>query len=96
MSEKPRPIQRSTDEVLLFRDLKPYLQNGRNFAIVTREDWSSEIYEFRRDIPEKYDNMHVYGIGMEDHPWVEEYWRAVDYETMHKKRMVIVLSEQSK
>ena len=40
--------------------------------------------------------MHVYGIGMEDHPWVEEYWRDVDYETMHKKRMVIVLSEQSK
>ena len=60
LSEKPRTIQRSTDEVLLlFRDLKPYLQNGRNFAVVKREDWSSEIYEFRRDIPEKYDNMHV-------------------------------------
>ena len=40
--------------------------------------------------------MHVYGIGMEDNPCVEEYWRDVDYETMHKKRMVIVLSEQSK
>ena len=92
----PRPIQRSYDKELLFRDLKPYLQNGRNFAVVKREDWSSEIYELRRDIPEKYDNMHVYGIGMEDHTWVEEYWRDVDYETMHKKRMVIVLSEQSK
>lgn len=96
LSEKPRPIQRSNDKELLFRDLKPYLQNGRNFAVVKREDWSSEIYELRRDIPEKYDNMHVYGIGKEDHPWVEEYWRDVDYETMHKKRMVIVLSEQSK
>ncbi len=96
LSEKPRTIQRSNDKELLFRDLKPYLQNGRNFAVVKREDWSSEIYEFRRDIPEKYDNMHVYGIGMEDHPWIEEYWRVVDYETMHKKRMVIVLSEQSK
>ena len=96
LSEKPRPIKRSNDKELLFRDLKPYLQNGRNFAVVKREDWSSEIYELRRDIPEKYDNMHVYGIGMEDHPWVEEYWRDVDYETMHKKRMVIVLSEQSK
>ena len=96
LSEKPRPIQRSNDKELLFRDLKPYLQIGKNFAVVKREDWSSEIYEFRRDIPEKYDNMHVYGIGMEDHPCVEEYWRDVDYETMHKKRMVIVLSGQSK
>lgn len=96
LNEKPRTIQRSNDKELLFRDLKPYLQIGKNFAVVKREDWSSEIYEFRRDIPEKYDNMHVYGIGMEDHPWVEEYWRVVDYETMHKKRMVIVLSEQSK
>ena len=96
LSEKPRPIKRSDDKELLFRDLKPYLQIGKNFAVVKREDWSSEIYEFRRDIPEKYDNMHVYGIGMENHPRMERCWLDVDYETMHKKRMVIVLSEQSK
>ena len=96
LSEKPRPIKRSDDKVLLFRDLKPYLQIGKNFAVVKREDWSSEIYEFRRDIPEKYDNMHVYGIGMENHPRMERCWLDVDYETMHKKRMVIVLSAQPK
>lgn len=96
LSEKPRPIKRSDDKELLFRDLKPYLQIGKNFAVVKREDWSSEIYEFRRDIPEKYDNMHVYGIGMENHPRMERCWLDVDYETMHKKRMVIVLSAQPK
>lgn len=96
LSEKPRPIKRSDDKELLFRDLKPYLQIGKNFAVVKREDWSSEIYEFRREIPEKYDNMHVYGIGMENHPRMERCWLDVDYETMHKKRMVIVLSGQSK
>ena len=36
--------------------------------------------EYRNDIPEKYDNMYVYGIGME---------RISD----HKKRMVLVLSD---
>lgn len=33
LSEKPRPIQRSNDKELLFRDLKPYLQIGKNFQL---------------------------------------------------------------
>lgn len=94
LHEEPREIERSTDESLPFRDLKPYLQIGRFFSVVNREDWSYEAYEYRNDIPEKYDNMYVYGIGMEDNPTIEESLREWEYDTFHKKRMVIVLSNK--
>ena len=64
----PRNIERKAEEALLFKDLKPYLQTGRNFAVVNREDWSYEFYEYRNEIPDNYDEMFVYGIGMEDNP----------------------------
>lgn len=67
---------------------------GRHFSIVNRNDWSSEYYEYRREIPEKYDDMYVYGIGMEECPHVEKTWMDVQYETVHRKQMVIVLSNQ--
>lgn len=94
LCEKPREIERSTDENLVFRDLKPYLQIGRHFSVVNREDWSCELYEYRNDIPEKYDNMYVYGIGMEDNPDIEECLKEREYDTCLKKRMVIVLSDK--
>lgn len=94
LHEKPREIERSTDEDLVFRDLRSYLQIGRHFSVVNREEWSYELYEYRNDIPEKYDNMYVYGIGMEDNPTIEESLRELEYGTYLKKRMAIVLSDK--
>ncbi|MDD6169810.1 MAG: hypothetical protein PUB46_06975 [Lachnospiraceae bacterium] len=96
LHEEPREIERSTDENLVFRDFKPYLQIGRHFSVVNREDWSYESYEYRNDISEKYDNMYVYGIGMEDNPAIEELLKEKEYDTCLKKRMVIVLSDKSR
>ena len=45
LRETPRGIERKAEEVLLFKDIKPYLQIGRNFAVVNREDWSYRLYE---------------------------------------------------
>ena len=66
LHDAPRDIERKAENVLLFKDIKPYLQIGRNFAVVNREDWSYKLYEYRNDIPGNYDDMFVYGIGMED------------------------------
>lgn len=92
LHEESREIERSTDETLVFKDLKPYLQIGKHFSIVNKEDWSYETFEYRNDIPEKYDNMYVYGIGMEDNPYIEKLLKEREYDTYLKKRMVIVLS----
>ena len=93
VTKTPRNIERGTEKEFLFRDLKPYLQIGRNFSIVNRNDWSCENYEYKNEIPEKYDNMYVYGIGMEDNPYVEKHVKDFEYDTMLKKQMVIVLSD---
>ena len=66
LHENSREIERKAEDVLLFKDIKPYLQIGRNFAVVNREDWSYRLYEYRNEIPASYDDMFVYGIGMED------------------------------
>lgn len=80
LSDKPRDIERNICDNLTFKDLKQYLQVIDEFNIVNKLDWSDESYKYRENIPEKYDNMYVYGIGME---------RISD----HKKRMVLVLSD---
>ena len=82
------------EQKILFRDIKQYMQIGRHFSIVNRNDGSSEYYEYRSEIPEKYDDMYVYGIGMEECPHAEKTWMDVQYETVHRKQMVIVLSNQ--
>lgn len=91
--EEPRKIERCNDKELCFGDLRNYLQWGKNFSIVMREDWSSEEYEWRRDIPQQYDDLFVYGIGMEDNPKeVDDLrYRGIDSQLM--KRLVIVLSK---
>ena len=38
--------------------------------------------------------MYVYGIGMEECPHAEKTWMDVQYETICRKQMVIVLSNQ--
>ena len=45
--ETPHNIERKAEDVLLFKDFKQYLQKGRNFAVVNREDWSYKLYEYR-------------------------------------------------
>lgn len=67
LTEEPRDDirPRRREEGLLFSDVKEYLQFGRHFSVVMKEDWSSEKYEWKEEIPEKYDEMFVYGIGIE-------------------------------
>lgn len=83
LSDKSRDIERNICDNLAFKDLKPYLQVIGECNIVNKLDWSDESYKCRENIPEKYDNMYVYGIGME---------RISD----HKKRMMLVLSDNSR
>ena len=79
--------------VLLFRDLKPYLQIFGHISVVNREDWSFKTYEYRDDIPGEYDENYVYGVGMEDNPDVKASLKNLEYDTCLKKRMVVVLSK---
>ena len=101
LHEAPRDIERKAEDVLLFKDIKPYLQRGRNFAIVNREDWSYKLYEYRNDIPGDYDDMFVYGIGMEDNFGESDknIIKALEkrkYDSYLNKRMVIVLSNTAR
>lgn len=97
LHETQREVERNEDDVLLFKDLKPYLQLGRNFAVVSREDWSYRLYEYRNDIPDDYDEMFVYGIVMEDNfeesnENMKELLKNRKFDSCLNKRMVIVLS----
>ena len=94
LSDKPRDIERNICDNLTFKDLKPYLQIGGWFNIVNKLDWSDESYKYREKIPEKYDSMYVYGIGMENNPDLEETYRELKYDTHFNKRMVLVLSDK--
>ena len=94
VQDEPRDIERINNNELTFGDLRDYLQIGRNFTIVRKEDWTEEHYEWRRDIPEEYDSMYVYGIGMEDNS--EGLMRIIRMGFMDSfmaKNMKIVVSE---
>lgn len=101
LHEAPRDIERKAEDVLLFKDIKPYLQSDRNFAIVNREDWSYEFFEYRREIPDDYDNMFVYGIGMENNTDERDkdlikIFEKRKLDSYLNKRMVIVLSNTAR
>ena len=84
---KPRDIERSTEDILLFKDLRPYLQIGRNFSVVNRLGWSNEAYEYKSEIPEKYNDIVRTDI-YRTHGKIEtiEYDILVeDYENYRKK-----------
>ena len=68
LDDEPREITRQDMSILRFRDLRPYIQSGMNFSVVFKENWSSESYKWKAEIPEKYDDLYVFGIGMEDMP----------------------------
>lgn len=93
--EEPRDIKRENEDGLTFGDLRNYLQIGRNFSIVIKEDWSEEFYEWRQDIPEKYDRMYVYGIGMvENLEEIRKVTLPCLLDSNLNKKMRIVLSEK--
>lgn len=86
---KPRDIERSTEDILLFKDLRPYLQIGRNFSVVNRLGWSNEAYEYKSEIPEKYNDIVRTDI-YRTHGKIEtiEYDILVeDYENYRKKSL---------
>lgn len=101
LHETPRETERKSEDVLLFKDIKPYLQIGRNFAVVNREDWSYRLYEYRSDIPDNYGDMFVYGIGMEDNfdesdKNIPKVLEKRNYDSYLNKRMVVVLSNTAR
>lgn len=101
LHEAPRNIERTAENVLIFKDIKPYLQMGRNFAVVNREDWSYKLYEYRDDILSDHDDMFVYGIGMEDNfdESDKNIIKALEkrkYDSYLNKRMGIVLSNTAR
>lgn len=101
LHEAPRNIERTAEDVLIFKDIKLYLQIGRNFAVVKREDWSYKSYEYRDDIPGDYDDMFLYGIGMEDNfdESDKNIIKALEkrkYDSYFNKRLVIVLSNTAR
>jgi len=95
IQKEPREIERKEEGCLKYRDLKPYLQTGRNFTVYKRENWNKEEYEYKSDIPEKYDDKYVYGIGMENNYSEDDVVDRIEikHDTVSKKRMVIVLSD---
>lgn len=96
LQDEPRDIPRQKENVLNFCDLRGYLQIGMNFSVVMREDWSAEQYMWKKDIPELYNDLYLYGIGVEDMQELPEgldiqYARVKDMSVM--KQMVLVLSK---
>lgn len=93
VQEEAREFARVNEETLTFGDLRNYLQCGKNFSIVTKEEWKEENYEWRHDIPEKYNDMYVYGIGIEDNPEGLLEASSIILDTLLVKKMRIVVSE---
>ena len=98
VQEEPRDIERLNDDTLQFGDLRNYLQIGRNFLVVTKEDsWNEEFYEYRNEIPEDYNDMYVYGIGIEDYSDAISSMRKYGIlDSYQLKQMVLVLSKKAK
>lgn len=91
-----RGIERKNENKLYFGDLRGYLQIGKYFSVMEKGAWKTDYYVMRQEIPEKYDDMLVYGIGIEDNPNVQDVDAIDKYgivDTYMKKRMTIVLDE---
>lgn len=98
LQDESRDITRTDSEKLTFGDMRNYLYSGRNFSVVMRENWQPKEYEYREEIPESYDELYVYGIGLDynlktvfEPRFVEKYGIKDSHQT---KRMVIVLSHE--
>ena len=51
---------------LKFKELKKYISVIDRLSICMRENLIYENYRFLRDVPSKYDELYVYGIGIID------------------------------
>ena len=97
LQEQPRYVHRVDVRRLYFADLREYLQIGMNFSVAMREDWSAEFYTWKKDIPEKYNDLYIYGIGMEDVSKEDIHFKDMEYDrikdTQAAKAITIVLSQ---
>lgn len=97
LQEQPRYVHRVDAKQLYFADLREYLQIGMNFSIVMREDWSAEYFTWKKDIPEQYNSLFVYGIGMEDVSKEDVYFKDMEYDrirdTQAAKAITVVLAQ---
>lgn len=85
---------RRREDGLLFGDVKKYLQEGRHFSVVMKENWHSEKYEWKKEIPEKYDEMFVYGIGIEANPdKIRNPRYSVPWDSCLTSQMTLVLAK---
>lgn len=96
LQESPRDISRMNEEQLTFADLRNYLQIGRGFSIVVKEEWQEECYVYRDEIPDTYNDLYVYGISLTDN--AEELIRiSTKYkiiDTALAKRLRVVVSRE--
>ena len=62
-----------------------------------REDWSAEFYAWEKDIPDQYDDLFVYGIGMEAVSKEDVYFKDMEYDrikdTQAAKAITVVLAQ---
>ena len=49
---------------LKFKELRQYISVIDRISICMRETLQYDNYRFMRDVPDKYDDYYVYGIGM--------------------------------
>ena len=96
LRDRPRDDvpERKTEDELKFEDLRNYLEIIGHYSVVLREDWSSQAFDKRDDIPESYNGYYVYGIGLEEDPNADEHFKGRGYDNCFTKRIVIVLSDQ--
>ena len=94
--DKPRTDvgTRKLEVPLLFGDIRKLLQIFGHISVVMLSDWSSEAFEERNVIPEKYNDHFVYGIGLEDDPMPDIIYKNHGSDTCGKKRIVVVLSKE--
>ena len=81
---------------LYFGDLRNYLQIGRYFSVMIKGEWKTDYYVMRQDIPDRYDDMLVYGIGIEDNPNAQNVEMINKYgimDTYLTKSMTLVLED---
>lgn len=96
LKDEPRYVTRGDDQRLCFIEMRRYLQSGMNFSIVKKENWSGEQFVWRDEIPKEYDELYVYGIGLDDLPKNEknmQYTKLKIDGTKLEKQIVIVLAK---
>lgn len=97
LQEEPRELERNNMSELTFGDLRGYLQAGRNFSITKKEEWAEENFVYRNEIPEHYNDMYVYGIGIDDNfDDTLNISPEIYADSYYFKKLKIVVSERTK